>query len=379
MVREFVEKKERKVEYIELIYDLIFVYFIGRSNSLLHHFEGGFVETEALAVYALSTLAIIQIWTLSTYYMNMYGRKSVREHVFLFINMFLLYILAVCIRGNWREYHTVCHIAWALILLNIAVQYIIELRYHKDDPEHSARIRNMIIILMGETLMVAFAIPEFNMWGTSTLSCAALPVSVAAIGLTGRNKPSEAVDFEHLTERAMLFIVFTFGEMIIAVASYFEDGFDIRSLYFALAAFLIVVGLFLSYGVFYDRVVDRSLSTNGLGYMLIHIFLIFALNNITAALEFMREEEVSLMPKIIFLIGSFIAFYICLFTMGIYAKRRCRFGLRFYLIIAALCAVFTALMIPLREEMMINIAISVTFVFSIFFILRYTSIKLNKE
>ena len=33
------EKKEKKVEYVELIYDLIFVYIIGRNNHLLHNFE----------------------------------------------------------------------------------------------------------------------------------------------------------------------------------------------------------------------------------------------------------------------------------------------------------------------------------------------------
>ena len=32
-----IDSKEKKVEYIELIYDLIFVYIIGRNNSLLHH------------------------------------------------------------------------------------------------------------------------------------------------------------------------------------------------------------------------------------------------------------------------------------------------------------------------------------------------------
>ena len=35
--------EEKKVEYLELIYDLIFVYIIGRNNSLLLHLEDGFV------------------------------------------------------------------------------------------------------------------------------------------------------------------------------------------------------------------------------------------------------------------------------------------------------------------------------------------------
>ena len=35
MIEQLFESKEKKVEYIELIYDLIFVYIIGRNNALL--------------------------------------------------------------------------------------------------------------------------------------------------------------------------------------------------------------------------------------------------------------------------------------------------------------------------------------------------------
>ncbi|MBR1771440.1 MAG: hypothetical protein IJ747_05375 [Lachnospiraceae bacterium] len=35
------ESQEKKVEYLELIYDLIFVYLIGRNNAILHYVEGG--------------------------------------------------------------------------------------------------------------------------------------------------------------------------------------------------------------------------------------------------------------------------------------------------------------------------------------------------
>ena len=37
------QAKEKKVEYLELIYDLIFVYLIGRNNSLLQQIEDGFI------------------------------------------------------------------------------------------------------------------------------------------------------------------------------------------------------------------------------------------------------------------------------------------------------------------------------------------------
>lgn len=66
------EKKEKKVEYVELIYDLIFVYMIGRNNSLLQHFEGGFVDPWNFLNYILCTFAVIQMWTLTAYYINVH-------------------------------------------------------------------------------------------------------------------------------------------------------------------------------------------------------------------------------------------------------------------------------------------------------------------
>ena len=60
------EKTEKKVEYLELIYDLIFVFVIGRNNLLLHHFSGGFIDGGMFAAYTVCTLAVIQIWSFTT-------------------------------------------------------------------------------------------------------------------------------------------------------------------------------------------------------------------------------------------------------------------------------------------------------------------------
>jgi len=46
-MKELLQKEEKKVEYLELIYDLIFVYIIGRNNSLLHLTENGTISFSA--------------------------------------------------------------------------------------------------------------------------------------------------------------------------------------------------------------------------------------------------------------------------------------------------------------------------------------------
>ncbi|MBQ7546773.1 MAG: low temperature requirement protein A [Clostridia bacterium] len=373
MQKELTEKKEKKVEYIELIYDLIFVYIIGRNNLLLHHFAGGFVAWTSFAAYVTTTLAVIQIWNFTTYYINVYGRHSIRDHVFLFINMFLLYFVAEGTRADWQGYHTQYHVAWALILANIAVQYAIELRHHRQDRQKTGQIVRMACILLCEAAIVLLGIPLLRVTGTTWASLGAILFGIAAVLIFGQRKSSGFVDFPHLSERAMLYVVFTFGEMIIGIALYFQGHFSLRSTYFALMAFLIVVGLFLSYGVFYDRIIDREKQTNGLGYMLLHIFIIFAMNNITNGLEFMREEELHLLPKLLFLIGSLILYFVFLFALGNrHAKARCSKYYMFCLRAALIGALFAALMLLFRANMTINIALTVVFVFASFgMIYRY--------
>ena len=346
---------------------------IGRNNSLFHIFENGFVAWTAFAAYIMTTLAVIQIWNYTTYYINIYGRHGIREHVFMFVNMFLLYFMGEGTRNDWQEFHTQYHIAWAMILMNIGIQYLIELRNHKLIKENRDQIIKTAGILFAEMLIVLACIPVYQYTGNALLSLAAILFGIGAVLFIGRKNRKGFVDFTHLSERAMLYVVFTFGEMIIAIASYFEGEFSLRSTYFALMAFLIAAGLFLSYGVFYDSIIDREKKTNGLFFMLLHIFIIFAMNNITNGLEFMREEEISLVPKILFLMFSFLMYFGFVFALGSrYAKSKCSHYRRLCITALILSVVFTALIFLFRNLMVINIALTVIYVFALFVILyRY--------
>ena len=362
------QQKEKKVEYLELIYDLIFVYIIGRNNSLLHHVESGFVTGEIFLAYVLCTLAVIQIWNFSTFYINLYGRNGARDHVFLCLNMFFLYFMADGTSAQWQDSLYKYAAAWALILANIGTQHLIELRNHNNAPWEIKQLKRKAAIILIEAALVGVHILVYALTG---VSIAYVPVlfGIAAMLISGKRNKLVPVDFAHLTERAMLYVVFTFGEMIIAIATYFSGDLSFNTVYFAAMAFLIVVGLFLSYGTMYNKIINRETETNGVNYMALHIFLIFALNNISVSLEFMREEEVSLLPKTLFLTVSFLVYFTFLFLIGRYAKRCCAFRGRFVLTLAAIGAAFSALMLLFREIMYVNIAVTVLFVFGIFLLI----------
>jgi di/tricarboxylate transporter len=103
------------------------------------------------------------------------------------------------------------------------------------------------------------------------------------------------------------------------------------------------------------------------------------MNNLTNALEFMQETRFSLIPKTVFLIGSFLLFYLCLFGLMYYAKRRMRFHLRDAVPLVAAGLLFAVLMWLLRDEPRLNIALSVIFVYAMFARIYIHSRKVRKN
>ena len=124
-----------------------------------------------------------------------------------------------------------------------------------------------------------------------------------------------------------------------------------------------------AYEMFYNSLVDREMSTNGTGYMTIHVFLIFALSCITMALEFMPETEFDPMQKVIFLTAAFVLFYVFLLLLGRYTGKQTRPPASFFIKIIAIGLTFIALMYIFYANSYLNIAITAIYVYIVLFII----------
>ncbi|MBR3242032.1 MAG: low temperature requirement protein A [Parasporobacterium sp.] len=359
------ELGEKKVEYIELIYDLIFVYFIGRSNSILHETERGFFSFDTYIAYVLSLLVILHVWYLSTMFINRYGDNSIRNFIGLFINMYLIYYMANATRADWEGYYLRYVIAWALILLNLAVQYFIVLQKNKKDcPWEIPNIRRHILFLVIQAAIIFATLPLYRIWNIPWIWVPLLAGFIFIIP-TQRSDSLFPVNFEHLTERVMLFVVFTFGEMIISVAAYFETSFSLSMVYFSLMTFLIAAGLFLSYGYVYNHIIDRKMNTTGTAYMFLHVFLLVALCNITAALGYMRDPSIETIPKNILIVVSFLVYFCFLLLIGIFSKETERLQKRTLIFLVLTVVAYLIIMWLFYGNSYISVAASALFVLTI--------------
>ena len=372
--------EEKKVGYIELIYDLVFVYMVGRDTELLESFSNGFINARAFAIYIVCTVSIIQIWNFTTFYINMFGRNSLRDHIFLLLNMYLMFFIGEATRTD-IIYISLYHIPWALILANIGLQYVIELRNHKADVWNRDFIQRMAVTLFTEAALV-FIVSFLSESASMLISLIAIAVSILLTFVDRKRSAGGQVNFMHLTERAMLYVVLTFGEMIIAVAGFFKGagrGLSVPMIYYSVFTFLIPVGLFLSYEILYEHLVDREGNYNGLAYMCIHIFILFALNNITASIHFMRNHEVADMPKVMFLAVSVVGYFLFLFLLRGHFKIRFQKDRRVLAGLGILSGVFLAFMALFYSNMKWNIVITTAYTFMVLIILHRMNAMREKK
>ena len=355
---------EKKVEYIELFYDLIFVYSLRTINALFHGFEDTFPPKEAIITFVFLTAVVMQVWMFTTMFFNRYGRKSLRDYLSILLNMYLLYYMASGSNIHWLDHYIRYHSAWALIMANLAYRSWDKLRFApKLDEIDKEILRNNIMILSFEFAIIALSIPIHHFTGI-VISPVAL-----IVGYVGKLKEHSAYaqrpcDFPHFAERNLLLVILTFGEMIIGIGGYFTSETHIL---FNVMSFLVVIGMFLSYGFFYDNVLDHHKKTSGLGFLVIHVIMILAINSTTIALELLARPMVPIFPKTMWMVITMFIYYVCLLMTEKYGKTHGKLGYKSMGKIFVIMVGYTVLMLFAGYNQLIGAIVTVVFIYLIFF------------
>lgn len=248
--------------------------------------------------------------------MNRYGDHSAGDNVCLFVNMFLLYFLASSINAGWENSIFTFDTAWALILANLLIHWLLKrLCYDNLDADDKAIMNRTVFVLAIELVIVVVAIflpTEESVW----LSWIALMFG-GAIFLHSKTYDRKPARFSHLVERCSLLTIIAFGETIVAIAAYMSD---FASIWYPILVFALVIGLFLVYIYERDHMTDHHKNTNGMVYLTITGWIILVIGNITVGLEYMPMDEVALGPKSTFLSAGLVLYLLTSFLLGFYNK-----------------------------------------------------------
>lgn len=285
--------KHKKVELTELFYDLVYVYTISQMTSIIHHVHHGIVSPFAFLTFAVGLIIFINSWMVQTVFTNRFGKNSLTNIIFMFLQMMCLLVSSVAVSGDWSQNFAWIFLPLVAISLILLLQYIVEY-LRSDNPADKTFIQQFFYILglRSLSLLVAVFLPYtagMVLAITGVVVTWLLPAFLTNPKRRRVSKDLKPINFPHLVERLSLLVIITFGEMIVGIAPYFSpERLSLQSF----LIFLIVSNLFMIYIVEIDHMIDvNKADVTGNGAIYYHYPIFFGLSFITVSLSFLGNHE----------------------------------------------------------------------------------------
>ena len=317
--------KEKKVELIELFYDLIYVYAISKLTMLIEEPENGVIPFAGFFRYLVVCFVILQAWLYLTNYVNRYGRWKWYEYGLTAVNMTAAVYMANTINTDWGEMATTFNLAMLVMLLCVALLYFVQIRLNEQD---TGAARNMLTILTVDLVLYLTAfLASMIRPGQIVLWIDVVAVLVGAfLPFFVRGKfDISIISFPHLVERFELITIITFGEGIVGMTGFFDvKHFTLRPI----LVFAVILALFGCYVTQIHYLCDHHRVDRSLRLMFSHYFIVIAVNLVTVAFRFLENPEASRLFTAGLMIAALLLFFAAIFSDSVYYHEKYRFGIR---------------------------------------------------
>ncbi len=298
--------EEKKVSWLELFFDLVFVTAVSFTTHL-------FVEIEHqpdrmhlyLGEYLLMVFPMFWLWTGQTMFFNRYGELIRRPEIYMLPQMFFFILMTASLDFEFaHSYHSYLASYLGLRLLTVIQYFLVDQRL-KGPKKEVAR-------LLGSLFIPGLLIPLSSLFFVGRWHYVVMYSGIAAdmiLPLFFSRKLTKApVNLPHLTERFGLFVLITFGESLVTITNILTGRTaDPSTLAYSLLSFMIIGLMWYSYYYTYDNVVDRHKETNGQILLYGHFFILVSVMLLAGDLEMLHDGQ---LPESILLFFLYIPVFL---------------------------------------------------------------------
>ncbi len=303
--------KEKKVSWLELFFDLVFVTTVSLITRILVNAEH---HPDQIHLYfgefLLMVFPMFWLWAGQTMFFNRYSDEISHPTVFMLLQMFCLILMTVHIRFDFDNttYHIFLFSYLSFRALTI-IQYVLAGRRRLDD----ARCRTASVLsrlFTAGAIITASSIFFHGSW-RYTVMYAGIFADIVSPLFFRRSLKYTPVNLPHLSERLGSFVLIAFGESLVSITDILsESGDSSYSMAFAAASFLLISLMWASYFHDFENTLDRHVETNGQLILYSHFIILAAVMILAANLHLLYADQLSRPTLVAFLFGSAAVFFI---------------------------------------------------------------------
>ncbi|WP_195574545.1 low temperature requirement protein A [Paenibacillus sp. 1001270B_150601_E10] len=344
--------EERKVSWLELFFDLVFVAAISSTNHLLLTIGA---NPDKSLVYFFEYLLMVTpmwwAWVGQTMFFNRFGLVLPRPQGYMLAQMMLLIIMTASFNLDFDETY------YTFLIAYLGIRGITIIEYFSVSRAVCPQEEKEVAGLLGRLFLVGFclSLPSlfFSGWLRYLIMYIGIAVDIALPLVKKERLKRMPVDLPHLAERFGLLVIIALGEIIVSIISILStDTTNLKTLMFSIVAFLIVCLMWWGYYEGYEKVMSKEKRTNGQILLYGHYFIMLAIMLLAADIHLIYEGHASYMLEVNLLFGAAAMFYMAKHSVLVYHKKdEVRFGYwkSIWLLIGTLIAYATIVwfMLPL--------------------------------
>jgi low temperature requirement protein LtrA len=210
---------DRRVTFLELFYDLVYVVLIAEISHALSQD----VTLAGFGTFVFLFVLVWWAWINGTIYHDLHGQNDVRTRVFTFMQMFAVAAMAVFVHNAVGDGSKGFALSYAAFILILTYMWW---RTGVHDPDHRPLSQPYSLVFLVTVLIFAFSVfadtpLRYYLWGIALLLNLTLPLVLTVVS---RNNPQARAQHEiaisfspAAVERFGLFTIIVLGEVIVGV------------------------------------------------------------------------------------------------------------------------------------------------------------------
>jgi low temperature requirement protein LtrA len=293
-------EEERRVTFLELFYDLVYVVIIAE----LAHALSGHIDLAGIGSFAFLFVIVWWAWFNGTMYHDLHGQNDIRTRVFTFLQMFTVGAMAVFAHNAMGERSVGFALSYASFQTILTYLWW---RTGVHDPNHRplSRPYSLTFLILTLLFVASVLIPapwRFYLWGVALFISLLLPVITFNLG---RKNPQVRAEIERTSsispsavERFGLFTIIVLGEVIVGVVQGVARHHHLSWLVAGTAALgmLIAIGIWWVYFDFVSSHLPVYKPATLYGWMYVHLLMTMSIAAVGAAVLNVVEHAGDILP-----------------------------------------------------------------------------------
>jgi len=233
--------EDKKVTWLELFYDLLFVAAVSTTTNVLLHVQKGSIPQEYFIKFVLMLIPIWWAWTGQTMFINRFGKDFLHQRIFIILQMLFVLVMTSSLSIDFDQYYLSFLIGYIGLRALTAIQYLV--MQNNEDGD-----RKKVANFLGTCFWIGIGISLFSISFNSWIRYAVLYIGIIVdmiVPILGRKYLAKfPANTSHLIERFASLTLILFGESVVSTLFVLhpQKG-NWNSILFSITSFILIISM----------------------------------------------------------------------------------------------------------------------------------------